>query len=348
MTSDRRSLNTSVNKDWNHHPELPIATNPIFEWPPRPIAAFRWIARRWLAISMQIIEISLAFLVFYLFYPALEDMISLHVSWILRLWLCNLSLVIIIAGGLHLYLYSFNRQEKQLKYDARVLSRNNGTFSFSNQVFDNMFWTLASGVSIWTLYQIAYFWAAANGLVPVFYFADNPVFFALMFIVIPLWSSLHFYWIHRLLHWPPLYRIAHALHHRNINIGPWSGISMHPVEHVIYFSSFLIHFIVPSHPLHFIFHTYFVALGPIASHSGFEGIVIKDRKQMHLGEFFHQLHHRYFECNYGTVEMPWDRWFGSYHDGSENSTQRTRSRRKAMYAGYRKPAKDKSNLAKDT
>ena len=55
--------------------------------------------------------------------------------------------------------------------------------------------------------------------------------------VIPLWREVHFYAIHRLIHWPPLYQAVHSLHHRNTNPGPWSGLSMHPVEHLLYFSA---------------------------------------------------------------------------------------------------------------
>jgi sterol desaturase/sphingolipid hydroxylase (fatty acid hydroxylase superfamily) len=44
------------------------------------------------------------------------------------------------------------------------------------------------------------------------------------------------------------------------------------------------------------------------------------------------LHHRYFECNYGTAEMPWDRWFGSFHDGSEAATKRIRARKKLIFS----------------
>ena len=73
------------------------------------------------------------------------------------------------------------------------------------------------------------------------------------------------------MHWPPLYRLAHALRHRNINIGPWAGISMHPVEAVLHFSILLIHFIVPSHPIHFLFHVHVNGSNPCVSHSGFEG-----------------------------------------------------------------------------
>ena len=138
--------------------------------------------------------------------------------------------------------------------------------------------------------------------------------------------------IHRLLHWPPLYRLAHAVHHRNVNVGPWSGISMHPVEHLLFYTNFAIHLVVPTHPLHLLFHGYVQSTHPVFSHSGFEELWVADRKRMRMGVFFHQLHHRYFECNYGTVEMPWDRWFGSYHDGTAQATEETRTRKRRMYS----------------
>ena len=63
-----------------------------------------------------------------------------------------------------------------------------------------------------------------------------------------------------------------------------------------------------------------------------------------MGDFFHQLHHRYFECNYGTVEMPWDRWFGSFHDGSQQGSEKTRERKKKMYSQLKTLNQNKSNL----
>ncbi|WP_353816990.1 hypothetical protein [Mesorhizobium sp.] len=52
-----------------------------------------------------------------------------------------------------------------------------------------------------------------------------------------------------MLHWGPLYNYVHSLHHRNVNVGPWSGMSMHPIEHIIYMSSVVIHVVLPSHPI---------------------------------------------------------------------------------------------------
>ena len=49
-----------------------------------------------------------------------------------------------------------------------------------------------------------------------------------------------------------------------------------------------------------------------------------------LGTFHHQMHHRYFECNYGSLEMPWDKWFGSFHDGTVEANERMQERRKRL------------------
>ena len=90
---------------------------------------------------------------------------------------------------------------------------------------------------------------------------------------------------------------------------------MHPVEHIIYFSSILIFWIVPSHPLHVIFALQFAALAASVGHAGFDKLVVRGNVTV-PGDFFHYLHHRYFECNYGNHLMPYDRLFGTFHDGS--------------------------------
>ena len=47
-------------------------------------------------------------------------------------------------------------------------------------------------------------------------------------------------------------------------------------------------------------------------------------------EYFHYLHHRYFECNYGNPSVPWDRLFGSFFDGSKESKKMMKARLKTM------------------
>ncbi len=333
--SEAENANTStenrLRKEWNWHPELPVQNSPVFSWPPRPVAAVKFVARSWIRLSEQLIFALMAVAVWLYLQPALELCEEFALGWMAQVYARNLVLMIVVAGGLHLYFYTYKKQGKELKFDPRDLARKARSYTFGNQVYDNMFWSLASGVTQWTAYECLLLWAMANGHAPVMTWSDSPVGFLAWFIFVPIFTSLHFYFIHRLLHWPPLYRLAHSLHHRNANIGPWSGLSMHPLEHVIYLSSVLIHFVIPSHPIHLFFHMYWNGLGAATTHTGYEGVLVKDKNQLELGSFFHQLHHRYFECNYGNPPMPWDKWFGSFHDGSPEATERVKERRRRMH-----------------
>ena len=313
-------------KGWNHIPNVPIKVSPLFNWPLQPLEVLKWIWKSWFIITENLILIVVACISFFWFHPPLEQAQTFSIEWVAKLYVRNILLLSAVAGGLHLYFYTFTQQGQKLKYDPRPLSKSGRQFTLGGQVRDNMFWSLGSGVFFWTSYEALMFWAMANGWAPVLLWVDNPVWFIFLFLLTPIWISFHFYWIHRLLHWPPLYKLAHALHHRNINVGPWSGLSMHPLEHLLFFSSILIHFLVPAHPLHILFHMQHQSLTAATSHTGFENLLVKDSKTLALGTFHHQLHHRYFEVNYGNLQMPWDKWFGSFHDGTAEAHERMKHR----------------------
>ena len=267
--------------------------------------------------------------------PSLERTATFQVGWIAEIYLRNVALLVLIAGGLHLRLYIKRAQGKQYKYNGRWLAKKNRAFLFGNQTWDNMFWSLVSGAGIWTAYEAVTLWMYGNGWLPRVEWRSPAgiAYCSLMMIAVLFIRQMHFYWTHRWTHWKPLYKIAHYLHHRNVNIGPWSGLSMHPIEHLIYFSGVLVHWVLPSHPIHAVFHLMHTGLSPAAGHSGFSEFVVKDDKTFSNGGYFHYLHHRYFECNYGNEGVPLDKWFGSFHDGSPEAHAAMRGRRKRL--GFR-------------
>ena len=312
---------------WNRTPEiLPLRVNPLFERPLNVTAVLKWYAGSWLPWSFNIILVGISFAALALSAPTLEAAQTLG-PWVFAIWARNLILTVLIAHSLHLIFHRHQLQGLDKKYDPRPFPRKGGMFTFGAQLTDNMIWTLGSGVTIWSLFEVLIWWSMANGYAPLASFDATPVWFIAIFFLIPIWESFYFYWIHRLLHTPLFYRF-HALHHRNTDIGPWSGLSMHPVEHLFYFGTALIHFLVPTHPVHLIFHLAFYGLYAIITHTGFEGFWAGGRKRVHLGNFHHQMHHRYFEVNYGTLEMPWDVFFGTFHDGSENGQAMMKKRLK--------------------
>ena len=330
MPADRTT--PAAHGKWNYHPDLPLVNSSIFVWPPRPATLVQWFAKNWLTLSERVILALIALAAWAWLYPDLEASRTFAFGWIFQVWAVNMGLMIAIAGGLHWYFYMHRGQGKTLKFDRRDPATGSRSYNFRDQVHDNMFWSLASGISVLTLFQVFMLWGMANGYFPTLAFADNPVWFLALFVLLPIWSAFHFYWVHRLLHVPFMYKRFHALHHRNVNIGPWSGLSMHPVEHVLYVSSVLVHAVVASHPVHLINHLIYLGPGAAMTHTGYEDLLIRDKRRLALGTFYHQLHHRFFECNYGNQEMPWDRWFGTFHDGTDESTGEIRKRKKRMHA----------------
>lgn len=312
-------------QEWNHTPEqLPLTFNPLFTWPPRPKAILAWYWRSWFPITQSLVIVALACAAYLWASPTLETAQTIG-PWVGMIYLRNLGLTVLVAQTLHSIFHAQQWQGTTLKYDPRPFPREGRMFSFGAQLKDNMFWSLASGVTIWSAWEVLIWWAMANGIAPSWTWEDGKLWFILVFFLIPIWESFYFYWIHRLLHSDLFYRF-HALHHRNTDVGPWSGLSMHPIEHVMYFGTAAIHFVVPTHPIHLVAHLMFYGLYAITTHTGFEGLWHAGRKRVHLGNFHHQMHHRYFEVNYGTLEIPWDALFGTFHDGTEAGKTMMRER----------------------
>ena len=304
---------------WHYFPPLPITVSPLFRRPFKPLEILKWFIGGWLPVSEKLIVLGLAIISWAFFHPTLEQARVFSFDWIALIYLRNLALIFLVAGGLHLYFYVFRRQGDERRYDVRPMARNNRLFTFNDQVLDNMFWSCASGVTIWSAYEVLMMWALANGYAPSLLWPQDGGWLILLILLVPIWETLYFYLIHRLIHWAPLYRKVHYLHHRNINVGPWSGLSMHPAEHLLYLGSVLIHFVVPANPLLIIYHLQHYTLTAATTHTGYQGIVVKDKLRLPLGTFHHQMHHRFFECNYGGLEIPCDRWAGSFNDGTEES-----------------------------
>jgi sterol desaturase/sphingolipid hydroxylase (fatty acid hydroxylase superfamily) len=179
-----------------------------------------------------------------------------------------------------------------------------------NKLIHNMFWTL-SGVIIWTIFEniFCYLWAT-HRLV----YKKNLINFIIALLGVPVWRSWHFYFAHRLLHFGPLYNQVHSLHHRNTDIEPFSGLCMHPIEHLYYYSCILPSLFFVCSPFAFLWNGVHLLLSPAASHSGWEDHFQSDT--------FHYLHHRYFECNYAGLDAAFmDILFGTFRESIDEKEE---------------------------
>ena len=312
------------NPTGDYQPESTIDLPVLFAWPPRPLAAFRYVFFDML-FPWGYLYIAMAFVSWFYLTPALASMTEFAPGWIAAIWLRNAFWLTLVAGGLHWWLYMRRGQGSEFKFHERWLATDNKAFLWGDQVRDNLFWSIVSGVTICTAWEAVTLWIYANGHVAVPSIAAQPFYFVACVIGVFFWGTIHFYFGHRLLHWQPLYRISHELHHRNLNTGPWTGVAMHPLEHLVYFSVFPLVWLVPVHPVVIVLLSIYMLVGPAPSHSGFDYLRVGNWR-VSTGDWFHQLHHQYFSFNFGNTLSPFDKLFGSWHDGSKGSLQAQKQR----------------------
>jgi len=96
---------------------------------------------------------------------------------------------------------------------------------------------------------------------------------------------------------------------------------------LLYFSGVMLHWIVPSHPLHAIFHLQQRAFAPAQGHNGFDKVRLPNGSYLSAEHYTHYLHHKHFEVSYGDDLVPFDRIFGTFHDGTDEATDAMNRRR---------------------
>ena len=309
-------------------PNNKLNYGPFLVWPFRPLVFLKWLfGYPGYIFPWNILYLILTIFVWMFLTPSVEVMKTYSLDWISLVFIRNVVLTILIVGAWHFFLYMRKTQNTEFKYNKNWPDdKKNKTFLFQSQTYDNIFWTFASGVPIWTAYETLMYWAYCSGKIPWIDPSLNPVWFVVLLCLVPMIHETYFYFAHRFTHIKFLYKWVHYLHHKNTNPGPWTGISMHPVEHIIYFGAIFLFALIPSHPLHMCFIAMRYGLAPSHGHTGFHKIAAGKKTSVDIGIYQHYLHHKYFECNYSDGIIPLDKWFGSFHDGSEESDAAMKAR----------------------
>jgi Delta7-sterol 5-desaturase len=154
------------------------------------------------------------------------------------------------------------------------------------------------------------------------------------FGVFPLLFLLHdtyFYWMHRLIHHPRLFRLFHLVHHRSVNPSPWAAYAFHPAEafaESLIFVIFL--FTIPVTWWHLSVFFILSLLYNVYGHLGFELYPAGFHRHW-LGRWMntsvsHNQHHRFFKGNYGLYFLFWDRMMGTLRKDYDKSYKEVMTR----------------------
>ena len=139
-----------------------------------------------------------------------------------------------------------------------------------------------------------------------------------------------FYLTHRFLHWKPVYRHIHYIHHKSVQPSAFTGYSFHLVEAVIvFFNEILVCWMFPIHMgLHRWYHL-FTTIIHEGGHAGYEmapfiptcvglvSLMIQGSKRAPPPALntvqHHDMHHRYPTKHFSLYFTHLDRIFGTLH-----------------------------------
>jgi sterol desaturase/sphingolipid hydroxylase (fatty acid hydroxylase superfamily) len=161
---------------------------------------------------------------------------------------------------------------------------------------------------------------------------DYPIWYIpLSFIGALFVHETYYYWVHRWLHHPSIYRYVHKVHHDSISTSVWTSFSFHPLESILQAIIIpLMVLIVPMHLAVLLTLLFIMTISAIINHAGVEifpnSWLNNPVMKMFIGSTHHDLHHRRFTKNYGLYFTFWDRWMGTesteYEERFDKATKR--------------------------
>lgn len=159
-------------------------------------------------------------------------------------------------------------------------------------------------------------------------------YFFFAFLLMLIMHDTYFYWTHRLMHHPSVFRIFHLVHHKSINPSPWAAYAFHPLEAIIEVGIVVVFlFTIPIHKYHLGLFFLFMIIYNVYGHLGWE-LYPKGFSRHWLGKWIntsvnHNQHHQFFKGNYGLYFLFWDRLMGTIRDDYDQQFDDVLSKQKA-------------------
>lgn len=135
----------------------------------------------------------------------------------------------------------------------------------------------------------------------------------LSLIIAMVLHETYYYWLHRWMHYPKIFRIVHKVHHDSNITSPWTAFSFHPIEGV--FQAVFLPLLLLFLPLHLhviLLQLTIMTFSSVINHLDIEIYPKKFHKHFLgkwlIGATHHSLHHKQFRYNYGLYFTFWDKW----------------------------------------
>ena len=212
----------------------------------------------------------------------------------------------LIAGIFYLIFYVwFPTRWKSRK----INSRNYKKGQFINEVKWSMITALLfsiAGTGTVILWQKGYTKVYTNASLYVWWYLPVSL------IIFMLLHETYYYWLHRWMHKPAVFKIVHKIHHDSNVTSPFTAFSFHPLEG--FFQAIFLPIMLMILPMQYyvvIIQLTIMTLSSVINHLDIE-IYPKEFNKNFIGKWIigathHSLHHKQFKYNYGLYFTFWDK-----------------------------------------
>lgn len=174
-------------------------------------------------------------------------------------------------------------------------------------------------VLVYTVLAVPMVWAMRNGYLPEYRGEVTPLNYVGYLAAVLLAHDAWFYWTHRAMHHPRLFRIFHRLHHRTVTPTPWTAYSFAIPEAAVSFLFMPLYLAIVPTPKPVIFA--FLAIMILRNAMGHAGLELHARGwashpllKWISTTTHHDLHHAgSFNHNFGFYFTWWDKLMGTEH-----------------------------------
>jgi sterol desaturase/sphingolipid hydroxylase (fatty acid hydroxylase superfamily) len=226
--------------------------------------------------------------------------------------LINLIRYVLIAGIVYLILWIFLKDKL---YFRRIQKRDPKKEDYLREIFYSL-----STIIIFGIVGVIVYYLRINGYTKIYSDVNEYGWGYYWFSVIALifLHDTYFYWTHRWMHHPKIFKYVHLVHHKSNNPTPFAAYSFHPLEAVV--EAGIIPLAVLIMPVHsgalFIFITFSFIMN-VLGHSGYEiyfkGFTKHPLTWWNNTSTHHNMHHKYVNWNFGLYFNLWDRIMGTNH-----------------------------------
>lgn len=213
-----------------------------------------------------------------------------------------------VAAGMFYYYYYV---KNIAHYDAKRLNKRRAS---KKQLKQEIYWSIKSSAIFAFIGAIAYvMWE--EGLTAVYL---DPAEFGywylpLSLVIVSLIHETYYYWVHRWMHHPKVFRKVHKVHHDSRIPTPWSAFSFHPWESLI--EALILPLIIIFLPVNiYVLGIYLLVMtiSSVINHLDIEIYPEAFQKsrfgKLFIGATHHHLHHKEYMTNYGLYFTFWDKW----------------------------------------